>query len=260
MKKILLVPIIILVFSINCRSQLTDVILDVPYRSDMSCGVWCWATCSHMIIVYYGNDVYLCDLLELMRQQYPGSFNTSDCCVDPDSCCTGGSLCGSTSRWASQGLLNAYGISSWCDSDSVISETQAQSFLSQNRPIITRRYGHVRVIYGYEYGNLYMHNPGNGSEIESYDYYVNYSSKPWLGTLVPNVGASSCPLTQHVIGRIKLTESVYKATNTLYLGVTIESTADTEFYSGGDVVINSGFHIGLGATVYIEAGASLVCP
>jgi hypothetical protein len=62
-------------FIIEGRTQ----ILDVPYRSDFSGGDWCWAKTAHMIIVYFGDDIHMCDLIELRRLTNPSIYGTTDC-------------------------------------------------------------------------------------------------------------------------------------------------------------------------------------
>lgn len=259
MKKlhIIIMALFSILFICDSKSQ----ILDVPYRSDMSCGVWCWATSAHMITVYYGNDVYLCDLLELTRLDFPTLFNTSDCCEDPDSCCTSGSLCGS-SALGSKGLLSNWGITSTC-LYRYLTTTEIQTELTLNRPFIAKIEGHVKVVYGYIGGNLYIHNPGQGSEIISYTDFIS-GSKPWIQTLTMDSSATTCPLTQHIIGIIKVSATnqvnIYKAQQDIFLSCNIQSSADTEFRAGDDIVFETGFQIDLGGSALFLSNQTVVCP
>jgi hypothetical protein len=224
-----------------------------------------------MMLVYYGNDVYLCDALEVVRQANPGLYDTSDCCSEPDSCCSTGTLSsgGGTIANSVQTILNNWSLSSTYSS-STISESQVITELINNRPFIVRQIntitnnGHAKIIYGYSTGNLYAHNPGQGSEILDYDEYIFAGSDnvKWVQTLRMNSSATTCPLTQHIIGIFKVSIGVntYKAQQDIFMSCNVQSSADTEFLAGDDIVFEDGFQVDLGGSALFKSGETVICP
>lgn len=255
--------------SVPIKSQ----ILDVPYRSDNGgCGLWCWAKSSQMVIVYYGNDILLCDVLEFVRLSKPSLYNTSDCCLDVDSCCSYGFFYSTINDpRAINTILDNWSIATTSIS-APLSTTEMQTELSANRPfaILRERYDpgttkksyHVMVAYGYLDGDVYVHDPGNGSAIYDYDDFIVRGSDniQWINTLTMNSSAASCPLIQHIIGRLKKTASIYKAQQDIYASCIIESTANVSFECGGDIIIEAGFRVDLGGSVVLYPGSSVICP
>jgi len=266
MKKIIFLICLATLFSTQVESQ----ILDVPYRVDLSgCGNWCWSKSAHMILVYYGNDVLECDVLEYVRATNPSLYNTTDCCNEPDSCCSIGFLSSPDPRGINN-ILNNWSISTTLDW-SFLSVSEIQTELTNNKPFVTERYrynpdgsisGHVLVAYGYLLGDLYVHDPGNGSAILDYNEFIirGTDNIEWKRTLKMNSSETTCPLTQHITGSINLTSSTYKASQTIYADVTVASSANPTFLSGGDIILESGFAINLGATVLMKTGETLICP
>ncbi len=233
-------------------------ILDVPYRSDLSgCGVWCWAKSAHMAIVYYGNDIYLCDVLEFARSQNPTKYGNDNCCNYPDSCCGDG--------WPS-GALQNWSISI-SDTSGELTLTEIYNDLTISRPFIMHVYspGHSLIGYGKNGTNIYYHDPGNGSKIHSYnDLVINgVNGKTWQATTRLTISASTCPLIQHIIGRIKISNpvgNVYKAQQDIYASCIIEHTANVEFICGDDIVLEAGFRVDLGGSVILKPGSTFICP
>ena len=267
MKKLFFLSVILLVVSTTVRSQ----ILDVPYRSDLSgCGVWCWAKSSHMILVYYGNDIYLCDILEYTRQNNPTVYGTEDCCVNPyDSCCHGGPQLDKTYTNSVYDILNNWSLNSTVYTR-YLTTSEIQTELSNNRPLAVQQKKistgglHVMVLYGYISSNLYIHDPGNGSVILNYtDFTQGLNDRMWQYTLAMNSSATSCPLTQHIIGRIKKSKqygNIYKAQQDIFASCIIEQTADVEFICGDEIILEAGFRVDLGGSVILNPGSTVICP
>lgn len=250
-------------------------ILDVPYRSDNGgCGVWCWAKSSQMVAIYYGNDILLCDVLEFVRLSKPTFYDTYNCCDEIDSCCSSGYfyMSGSYPNSCNQ-ILDNWSISN-TNVGSYLSVSQIQTELTNNKPflILQAKYNpgaavgyHVTVAYGYSSGDLYLHDPGNGSKIMDYTEYLSYGTDnvKWIQTLLMNSGASTCPLTQHIIGRIKKSEdegNVYKAQQDIYASCIIEPTASIEFECGDDIILEQGFRVDVGRSVIFRPGSTIICP
>ena len=273
MKKICLIIILITLISGSMKSQ----ILDVPYRSDNSgCGLWCWAKSAHMTLVYYGNDIYLCDVLEFVRQSKPSLYNTSNCCVEPDSCCSYGYLHMTSSSYPNSvnQILNNWSIATTIDY-SYLTTVEIQTELTNNRPfiIMQERYNpilmrsgyHALVAYGYLSGDIYLQDPGNGSKIIDYNDYLILGTDNirWVQTLLMNSSAATCPLTQHIIGRIKGSQeygNIYKAQQDIYASCIIEPTASVEFICGDEINLEAGFRVDNGGSVIFKSGSTVICP
>lgn len=263
MKKIVLLVLFTSLLINPIRSQ----ILDVPYRSDLwGCGVWCWARSSQIVLLYYGNDLYLCDILDYVRSLNPSAYGTNDCCVDPDSCCHGGPYLTQTTPNSVYGILNNWSLASTPHS-SYLSTSAIQTKLSNNRLFIAQRTRiatggeHVLVVYGYLSGDLYLQNSGLGSEIYDYnDFITGSNGLLWNRTLTMNSSASSCPLTQHIIGEFWNAVSINKAQQDIFAECLIHDNSDVTFQCGRDIILESGFEIELGGVVELESGATITCP
>lgn len=236
-------------------------ILDVPYRNDITgCGNWCWAMSDQMAIVYYGNNVQLCDVLEVARQNDPSKFGTVDCCVNPFvGCCNSGSL-GSNqaiiSHWSISNTLLYYPLTL----------AQVQSDLQNNRPIVMHLFnfdgtgGHTVVGYGINNNDIYIQNPGNGSQIRDYTNLTQGTSQIWDYTNRMNTSATACMLTQSVKGTLNSANSTYKAINSLAASCIIDSNSNINFQCSNEVILETGFEIRSGSSLSIQAGININCP
>jgi hypothetical protein len=236
-------------------------ILDVPYRNDMSCGNWCWAHCCQMIIEYYGDDIHLCEVLEIARS-IDARFGDDNCCTAPDSCCFTGFL-------SNNGTI----LSNWSINSTYLtrnlSVSEVQFCLSDNRPFMIHLFrsdwsgGHTVLCYGIDDNDLFIHNPGNGTEIRDYsDLTVTptLTVRSWRRTDRTDVPATNCLLIQNIIGRLNSTNSIYKAQNTISASCSIVDNSDIEFQSGGDVILEEGFEVQSGSSLLMNTGVTLTCP
>ncbi|MDP3912416.1 MAG: papain-like cysteine protease family protein [Bacteroidota bacterium] len=242
-------------------SDIKAQILDVPYRNDITgCGQWCWAMSDQMVIVYYGNNVQLCDVLEVARQNDPNRFGTVDCCVNPFvGCCNSGYIS------SNQAIINHWSISNsfiW----NPLSLAQVQSDLQNNRPIVMHLFnsdgsgGHTVVGYGLSNDDVYIQNPGNGSQIRDYTNLTQGASQIWSYTNRMNTSATACMLTQTVSGTLNSANSTYKTINSLNVNCIINNNSNIVFLCSNEVLLEAGFEIQSGASLLIETGISITCP
>jgi hypothetical protein len=254
---------ILLIFTF-CGSISKAQILDVPYRNDLTgCGLWCWAKSCHMVIVYYGNDIQLCDVLEIARQkEIPNNayFGFTNCCTNPyGSCCK--------AYWASGliGILNYWSISN-IHLGRALTLNEIQSDLQNNRPVIITVVdaggtgGHTVVGYGLDNNDVFIQDPGNGSQIRDYDDLTQGTIQVWDETNRMTTSASDCILVQNVSGKINSANSVYKAENLIKSSCIINNNSNIEFLCENEVILKEGFEIQLGSSLSIETGINLVCP
>jgi hypothetical protein len=207
-----------------------------------------------MIVVYYGDNVNLCDVLEKARQLYPSIFGTVNCCVNPGQCCN------PLSPVNTIPVLNAFSISNSLHTGE-LSINEVSDNLSNNRPFIIQVLGHVVVGYGLSNNDIYFHDPGNGSQIHDYDDLCQgIGYKRWLNTTIMNESATTCLLTQNISGSLNSTKSVYKARNLINANCNINNNSDVEFLCENEVLLDSGFEVQLGSSLSIETGVNLICP
>jgi hypothetical protein len=236
-------------------------ILDVPYRNDITgCGQWCWAKSCHMVIVYYGNNVQLCDVLEVARQNDPNRFGTVNCCVNPFvGCCNSGYIS------SNQAIINHWYISNSL-SYSPLTLAQVQSDLQNNRPFLMHLFnsdgtgGHTVVGYGLSNNDVYIQNPGNGSQIRDYTNLTQGTSQIWEYTNRMNTSATACMLTQTVSGTLNSANSTYKAINAINASCIINNNSNISFLCNNEVQLEAGFEIQPGASLSIESGINITCP
>ena len=270
---------LVILTSLLYQAQSQTYILDVPYRYEgtENCSTRCWAVSAYMLLVYYGNNVEMCDIMETVRQADNSLYNTTDCCLEYDSCCSAGYLLEGVYNYKNsiETILNAWGLNC-SDKGSYLTESEILTQLSQNRPFAAAEkytynpYSHVKVIFGYNSSEdeLYAHNTGQGSEIIDYNEYIvpGVDNLIWDNTLLMGTSATSCPNTQTVVGRLKSSLDdpylpfIYKATQNMYISCIIESTADAEFYAGNDIIIEQGFRADLGCSFFLQSGATISCP
>ena len=249
--------LIILLAFILSASTIKAQILDVPYRSDLNwiCHVWCWAKSSQMAIVYYGNNINLCEVLEFARTLNPSRFGNDNCCDNPDSCCN--------SWFPSQigDLLQHWSITStYINYPLTINEVQNE--LQNNRPFLIHYDTHTVLGYGLNNNDIYIHDPGNGTLIVDYDdlYNGDDGARKWYYSRKLNISASNCLYIQDIPGLLNNTNSIYKATQEIKATCWITDDASIQFISGGDVILDCGFKISTGSTLSIESGVTLNCP
>lgn len=233
--------VIILCLSLNFTNVKAQ-ILDVSYRNDMTgCGKWCWAKSDQMIINYYGNNVQLCDVLEVARQLDTNYFGDVNCCENPwGKCCNYGFVS------ANESIINH-----WSNSNTLVyyplSIAEIQSDIQNKRPFIIHLLnysdlsgGHDVVAYGINNNDIYIHNPGNGSEIRDYNDLTQGTGKIWMRTNRMNTSASSCLQTLTISGTINNATSTYKALNSINANCFIEGS-NVVFKSNGLVELGPGF-------------------
>lgn len=244
MKKIFLI-LTIIISVLYSQAQ----ILDVPYRSDLSgCGDWCWAKTTQMLSIYYGNFYSLCEVLE-------EHFETGTCCTDPVNDCCAKMQYPETFN----AFLNTFGLTHTFY-DAPLTLTQVSYNLQLNRPFVIYVEGHVMVGYGRSGNDIYVNDPGNGSQIIDYDDFVNgIGRKAWEETFTMNNSANSCVYTHEIIGNINSATSTYKATNRINAECIVFGTSDVTLISGNDVDLKAGFEVWSGGELTIQTGC-VSCP
>ncbi|MGE5393921.1 MAG: papain-like cysteine protease family protein [Candidatus Saccharibacteria bacterium] len=249
---------IILCLSLNFTNVKAQ-ILDVPYRNDMTgCGNWCWAMSDQMIINYYGNNVQLCDVLEFARQRDTTYFGSVNCCENPwEKCCKTGLVS------ANESIINHWSISNTLVYHP-LSIAEIQSDIQNKRPFIIHLINfsftkaHDVLAYGINNNDIYIHNPGNGSEIRDYNDLINNTDKPWMRTNRMNVSPGSCLQTLTISGTINNATSTYKALNSINANCVIDSS-NVVFKSNGLVELGPGFNVQTGSSFSVQNG-NVSCP
>ena len=239
--------IIILLVFLNITVLANSQILDVPYRNDYGgCGDWCWAKTAQMLLIYYGNNVELCDVLQMR-------YTTRDCCSDPL-----GNCCGSVGKYYSY-YLDKFGLPN-TEKPQPLSLTEVTNYLLHDSPFIIANRTHVFVGYGRSGNDIYVHETGGGSYIVDYDDLISGNwIRRWTKTITMNTTANSCPHTQDIIGSLNSATSTYKATNRINASCIIHATSEIIFKSGNDVELKGGFEVRTGGVLNIETG-SVTCP
>lgn len=252
--------VIVLILSF-CLTNVKGQILDVPYRRDLTgCGYWCWAMSCQMVIVYYGNDIQLCDVLEVARQQNPSRFGYVNCCENPFGDC-----CNTNYISANVNILNNWSISNVLLYRS-LTLNEIQSDLQSNRPFLMHLFnsdgtgGHTVVGYGLDDNDVFIQNPGHGSQIRDYDDLIQSTIQGWKYSDRMNISASACILTQNIVGTINEANSIYKAKNLINASCKIKSNSNIKFQCENNVILKEEFEIELGSSIFIETGINLICP
>ncbi|MCF8363833.1 MAG: C39 family peptidase [Prolixibacteraceae bacterium] len=251
--------IIISIYSFKANAQ----ILDVSYLNELSgCGSWCWAKSCQMVISYYGNEVYLCDVLEFARTNDPYRFGNDNCCVSPDSCCETGFVS------ANKTILENWSIDNTLIYRSMTIQ-EIQNNFQNNRPLMIHVFredwsgGHTMVAYGLDGNDIFIQNPGNGSEIRDYDDLITPDypdDKYWRYTNRMNTSSTSCLLSLHIIGTLNSSNSTFKAVNEIQANCQITNNSNIELECQNDILLGSGFEIQIGSSIDINAGSNLSCP
>jgi hypothetical protein len=253
----LVIVLILSFFLTSVKGQ----ILDVPYRNDITgCGNWCWAKSCQMVVVYYGNDIQLCDVLEVARQQNPSRFGFVNCCEDPFGDC-----CNTNYISANVSILNYWSIpNTLLYRPLTLNETQSN--LQNNRPFLMHLFnsngtgGHTVVGYGLDDFDVFIQNPGNGSQIRDFNDLIQSTIQRWEYSDSMRISATACILTQNVTGTINEANSIYKAKNLINASCIINNNSNTEFQCENDVILKEGFEIQLGSSLSIETGINIICP
>lgn len=257
--------LILICLSLLLSQKIKAQILDVPYLNDLTiCGSWCWAKSCQMVIAYYGHNIILCDVLEYARLDDTIRFGNDNCYIYPDSCCNSGYVS------KNRGILQNWGIDNSLLGQLSLSEIQ--NCFQNNKPIIIHLFrlnerneyvnGHSVVAYGINNNDIYIQNPGNGSEIR--DYYdlitITLTSKGWLYCNRPNIASSSCLLVQEIIGALNSSTSKYKAISYINARCLISNNSEIEFECENEINLDKGFEIQEGSTLSITTGSTLNCP
>ena len=264
--KKIVIKLAIMLFLAFCLSSLKAQILDIPYRNDLTgCGLWCWAKSSQMVIVYYGNDIQLCDVLEIARQKeikQNAYFGFTNCCDNPfGDCCK--------PYWPS-GIVGILNYWHWSISNALLDRpltlTEVQSDLQNNRPFLMHLLnsdgsgGHTVVGYGLDDNDVFIQNPGNGSQIRNYDNLIQSTIQRWEETGRIYTSASACILIQNITGSLDGANGIYKAENVINASCNINSNSNIEFQCENDVILKEGFEIQVGSSLFIQTGINLICP
>lgn len=150
---------------------------------------WCWAAVSKCVLDYYGTSVQQCEIAEYTRNTSTLNFGPTNCCVNPNQGCNDWNY-----NWGSYGgtiediLLNFGGITT-TNITGVLSQSQWQSEMNNNSPLIIRivnnGVGHFVVGYGKVGSDYYTMDPwfNEGYTISTYNWILTQGgSVSWTHT------------------------------------------------------------------------------
>ena len=112
--------------------------------------------------------------------------------------------------------------------------------------------GHTVVGHGLDETDVFIQNPGNGSQIRDFDDLIQSTVQRWEYSDTMSISATACMLTQNIIGTLNSANSIYKAKNLISASCNISSFSNIEFQCENDVVLDEHFEIELGSTVYFN--------
>lgn len=246
-----------MVIGVNSFSQ----VLDVPSRWDIpGCGIWCVPVAAHGIIIYYGNSVHLCEVLEVYRA-FNSWYGSTNCCDDFLSCCAYG-----FTTHIPTILLNWQIPSTYLSR--ALTKNEVSENLSMRRPFIIGISGHVMTGYGMMYDHVHINDGGGGQVIIDYNSLITdgpyNDGRGWINSVRLDTSAQTCPEFQFIPGALRGQTMVYKAFKNIsaecYIGSWGSRRSAITFRAGGSVFLNPGFEVELGSALTIFTGSNPSCP
>ena len=244
----IIIFIIAIIFASSLSAQDAR-ILEVPYVNQVYSHAWCWAAASASVILYYGTQVELCEVVEYARSRNPGRFGYENCCNIPTP-----ENCIKTNYWGFTGgildILNHF-IGGYVDGFPVIFTTLTNE-INSGRPVYFTRDQHALVLRGYDNPSftIYYIDPNHGYKIETFT--PNWVSQARF-TVTPSCSDAISEFSQPINSNL-----YYEETNAIKLNTTI-TNADVEFRFGNELIVNPGFDINLGSSLFLNPNPPLAC-